>query len=226
MREKGKKRKNCHWGELPLALGSVLWVISVAVAVTLNCRSLYRYDMKRLEIPRNSGYSEEAVLENYDALIAYNRIWFRGPLRFPSMEMSETGEIHFAEVKEIFAVFQGLALGLALPLLLGYGWAVKKRRPEPFRLTAILSVGLPALLGGLIALNWDAAFVLFHKIFFRNDFWIFDGATDPVIRILPDEYFLHCAVMILLLVVGMALLFLLGYRILRKKQKQGDVSGS
>jgi integral membrane protein (TIGR01906 family) len=36
---------------------------------------------------------------------------------------------------------------------------------------------------------------------FRNDYWIFDEATDPVIMILPDAFFLHCAVMIILLIL-------------------------
>lgn len=48
--------------------------------------------------------------------------------------------------------------------------------------------------------NYDA-FTMFHEIMFRNDYWIFDEATDPVIMILPDAFFLHCAVMIILLIL-------------------------
>ena len=43
--------------------------------------------------------------------------------------------------------------------------------------------------------------MVFHRIFFRNDYWLFDSRTDPVILILPDAYFLHCALLILLLIV-------------------------
>ena len=35
---------------------------------------------------------------------------------------------------------------------------------------------------------------------FSNDYWLFDPAADPVILILPDGYFLQCAVLILVLV--------------------------
>ena len=72
----------------------------------------------------------------------------------------------------------------------------------------------------MIALNWDQVFVTFHKLFFSNDYWIFDPRTDPVITILPDEFFLHCAVMILCMVVCGGAVCLAVYLIERKKQKQ------
>ena len=69
----------------------------------------------------------------------------------------------------------------------------------------------------LVALNWDFCFVLFHKILFRNDYWIFDPACDPVITILPDAYFLHAAALILLCVLAASLFSLLLFRLLRRK---------
>ena len=60
-------------------------------------------------------------------------------------------------------------------------------------------------------------FVLFHKILFRNDYWIFDPACDPVITILPDAYFLHAAALILLCVLAASLFSLLLFRLLRRK---------
>mgnify|MGYP003420509014 CR=1 FL=1 len=75
----------------------------------------------------------------------------------------------------------------------------------------VRTVLIPAVLGLLMALNWDKAFVVFHKIAFDNDYWIFDAATDPVITILPDTFFLHCAAMILGLVVAGSVLCLIFY---------------
>ena len=58
-------------------------------------------------------------------------------------------------------------------------------------------MALPAVVGAFVAVNWDSAFVLFHRIAFDNDYWLFDPATDPVITMLPDAFFLHCALLIL-----------------------------
>ena len=79
------------------------------------------------------------------------------------------------------------------------------------RSASIITVLLPVIVGILCAFNWDAAFTLFHEIMFRNDYWIFDEATDPVIMILPDAFFFHCAVMIILLILIGSLLCM-GFR--------------
>ena len=85
-------------------------------------------------------------------------------------------------------------------------------------LAGILTVGIPAVLAAFIAMNWDKVFVLFHKIVFNNDYWIFDPVTDPVIMILPDTFFMHCALMILALVVLGSVICLLLYGISRHKK--------
>ena len=47
-------------------------------------------------------------------------------------------------------------------------------------------------------LDFDQAFTVFHSIFFPGkDNWLFDPATDPVILILPEEFFRSCAILIL-----------------------------
>ena len=88
----------------------------------------------------------------------------------------------------------------------------------PALLSGILTVAIPAALGVLIALNWETVFVLFHKIVFHNNYWIFDAATDPVITILPDTFFMHCALMILALVVLGSIICLLAYRHAKHKK--------
>lgn len=81
------------------------------------------------------------------------------------------------------------------------------------KLAGILTLIVPSICGILVAVNWERAFVLFHEIAFSNDYWLFDPVTDPVILILPDTFFLHCAVMILLLTAaGAAACFFTGVR--------------
>ena len=51
----------------------------------------------------------------------------------------------------------------------------------------------------LIDFSW--AFTMFHKLFFRNDYWIFDPRIDPIIIALPEELFMICGGAILILLV-------------------------
>jgi uncharacterized membrane protein len=69
-----------------------------------------------------------------------------------------------------------------------------------------------AVVGGACAVNFTRAFELFHAIAFPGKTnWLFDPELDAIIRILPEEFFFRCAVLILaLLLVGCVLLLLAG----------------
>lgn len=203
-----------------IALVLTLFLISAAVVVTLNFRPLYYLDVDALNIPALSGLPKKEILQNYNVLIDYNSIFGPETLEFPTLAMSETGRIHFEEVKNVFAFFELSMLVCGALSIAGIVYRHFRKSPGYLLLTGILSVALPAALGILIALNWQRVFVLFHKLVFNNDYWIFDAATDPVITILPDAFFMHCALMILALVVLGSVVCLLLYRHFRKTVKE------
>lgn len=201
-----------------MALVLTLTIISVSVVFTLAFRPLYYFDINALNIPERTGYSEEMIRENYDVLIDYNLSFGDDPLEFPSLAMSESGRIHFEEVKDIFNLFKYMAIGGVLISAAGI-WLMSRRKEYLYlKLTSILAVALPAVIGLFVAVNWDWAFVTFHHIAFNNDYWIFDPATDPVINILPDTFFMHCALLILGCVVLGSVVCGLVYRKLRRKK--------
>ena len=72
-----------------LALVLTLTIISVSVVFTLAFRPLYYLDISALDIPEQSGYSEDEIRENYDVLIDYNLSFGKEPLEFPTLAMSE-----------------------------------------------------------------------------------------------------------------------------------------
>lgn len=203
-----------------LALVLVLFIISAAVVVTLHFRPLYYWDIDLLNIVESSGYSREEIVQNYNVLIDYNSIFGPKELNFPTLAMSETGRIHFEEVKDVFLFFEITAIVAGVLSLAGILYRHFRRNSGYLLLAGILTVGIPAVLAVLIALNWDRVFVLFHKIVFNNDYWIFDAVTDPVITILPDTFFMHCALLILALVVLGSVICLLLYRYSKKKIKE------
>lgn len=205
---------------LLLALVLVLFIISSAVVITLNFRPLYYFDIDFLNIPAYSGLDRETIVENYDVLIRYNSVFGPKTLEFPSLAMSESGRIHFEEVKVVFNFFEITAMVSGVLSVIGILLQKKKKSTDYLLLAGILTVGIPAVLAVLIALNWQQVFILFHKIVFNNDYWIFDPKTDPVIMILPDAFFMHCALLILALVVLGSAVCLLLYGISKRKKKE------
>lgn len=195
-----------------MALVLTLMIISVSVVFTLAFRPLYYFDIDALDIAERTGYSEEMIRENYDVLIDYNLSFGEEELEFPSLPMSESGRIHFEEVKDIFNLFKYMAIAGVILSAVGIWLMSRKKEYLYLKMTSIFSVALPVVLGLLVAVNWDYAFVAFHHIAFDNDYWIFDPATDPVINILPDTFFMHCALMILACVVLGSLICGLAYR--------------
>ena len=201
-----------------LSLILMLFIISASVVITLNFRPLYYFDIGHLDITGSTGLSKEEIRENYDELIDYNSIFHSEPLNFPSFPMSESGRIHFEEVKDIFILFQFMFAITFILSAVGIWYLLRKKSFLFLKLTSIFTVAIPAVLGLFIATNWDRAFIMFHKLAFNNDYWIFDYETDPVITILPDTFFLHCGVLILSGVVMGSLVCFILYRILKKKE--------
>lgn len=202
------------------ALFLCLVIFCLSVSLTVLFRPLYYWDMEHLSIPERSGIPEAVCRENYDVLIDYNLLGGPSVLEFPDLSMSESGRIHFEEVKHIFICCQVIG-AVGLVWLAGRVLRQLRRCDRDFtwlRWTGRAALVLVALVGGLVAINWDRTFVLMHKILFRNDFWIFDAADDPVIHILPEPFFLHCGVLILILQVLFAAICLLLARHLKQKK--------
>lgn len=78
---------------------------------------------------------------------------------------------------------------------------------------------LPVVLGGLAALDFDRAFTVFHTVFFPGKTnWLFNPYTDPIILVMPQEFFMHCAMLIGFGVVSFSVGILLWER---KRLKKG-----
>lgn len=178
-------------------------VICIGVTVTVLARPLYYLDMYLLNIPETSGISAAACKLNYDTLIEYNLLGGPTELIFPTLKMSEIGRIHFEEVKDIFVSMQVIAIA-AVVLLLVWVLLYRKRKVSNIgwmRMTGIMLLVVASLVGVAVAIDWEATFEIMHQIFFQNDYWLFSAYTDPVITILPSEFFMHCGILIIVLVL-------------------------
>lgn len=193
---------------LALAVVLALGVLSGAVAVPILCRTFYYAQIGPLGLEEYTGLNEQVIREAYDDVLDYctgkTDTFSAGLLPF-----SQSGESHFADVRRLFLLdlrVLAVSLGALVVLLLFARW--RRLRPRRFLgrgpgfWGAAGLGGAFLIIGGLAALDFDRAFVVFHTLFFPGkDNWIFDWRTDPVILILPQDFFRNCAILVLLLLL-------------------------
>ncbi|OUP51275.1 TIGR01906 family membrane protein [Lachnoclostridium sp. An181] len=114
---------------------------------------------------------------------------------------NDQDRFHMGEVKVLF--LGGLKLRNILAcfavILFAVALFLKPRKGEMCKTILATLAGIVCALvviGILCAVNFDAVFVTFHHIFFDNDLWLFDPATDYMIRMLPEGFFFDMVVRI------------------------------
>ena len=199
-----------------VSLCLALAMIGASVIITLNIRDIYYNDIDKLNIESMSGLSREEIIENYDYLIDYNLSSNVGEFKLPTLTSSKPGKIHFEEVRDIFQNVKLLTIICGVIAIIGGILQIRKRDFKFLRNSSILIIILPVLLAIPIAINFNACFILFHKIMFSNDYWIFDPQLDPVINMLPEEFFMHMGITILVIMLIVSIILQLVYRLLKK----------
>ena len=92
-----------------------------------------------------------------------------------------------------------LVLILCLVLLPLTKADIRRVLPSSICIGTGLFIAATAGLALIISSNFTKYFVIFHHIFFDNDLWILDPATDMLINIVPEGFFMDTAARIALL---------------------------
>lgn len=209
------KKKNHKLLQIMFSISLSLFIISSAVKLTLLFKPLYYFDIQYLNIVENTGYSKEDIIKNYNYVINYLLNPLSKEFKLPSIEYSKYGQIHFKDVKRIFTSIDILLIVTGLFNIISFILNFKNKNINFLKQTYSILIFLPIILLSVFAVDFDSSFTIFHKIFFRNDYWKFDPELDPIINILPQEFFLHSA----LLIVSLIFLSILILRIAYKKLK-------
>ncbi|MGN0985326.1 MAG: TIGR01906 family membrane protein [Candidatus Enterenecus sp.] len=207
-----------------LAVLTAVALLTGAIAVPILCRPFYYAHIESLDLCRQTGLTEEQIRTAYDEMLDYclgAEEFSTGVLRW-----SESGKSHFTDVRGLF-LLDLKALAISASLLIVVLIAARLGRIQPGRLLGRgpafwAGAGLGGaflLVGGLAALDFDRAFIIFHALFFPGkDNWLFDPRMDEIITILPQEFFMDCALLILaILIIGCAALIL--YDLLRHRAR-------
>jgi len=180
-----------------------LLLITAAIALPIYIRPFYYAHIGPMGLPEYVGLTAEQIREGYDAILDYLTLPGR---KFSAgvFPYSPEGEAHFADCKVLFNLNSHVLLLSGAGLLI-LGLLRKAGKTGPYRLgkvsaarwAAVCALVLPLVLGSLAALDFDRAFVIFHSLFFPGKSnWLFDWRTDPIILVLPQDFFMHCGMLI------------------------------
>lgn len=196
--------------------------IVFSVLITLNISPLIYYILIKFnKIPKFNNISCYELLKDYKNIITYLNSSNIDRLTFENFKMSAIGEFHFLEVKEIFSSLYLLGLSsLILCLLIFTFLKVFKLKISlrGFNLFFYEVLFLACFLIISFYLNFSKMFTLFHRIFFNNDYWIFDPKKDEIINVLPEEYFLLLSLFTLILVISFSIISKVFYTLKKRKK--------
>ena len=195
-----------------------LFIITGIIQLSVRFKEIYYLDVDYLGIDKLSGLSKEEIKLNYDYLIKYNLDKENTEFNMPTIASSKEGKIHFKEVRDIFQNTVKLFKLSLVVSLIGLYLNIKNKNYNFLKITSRLLIYTPIILLIPIIINFDKSFILFHKIMFNNDYWIFDPNLDPVIEILPDTFFFHMGIVILTLIILSSITCSLLYKLLNKKK--------
>lgn len=197
-----------------------LSLVGIGLAIALNFRPLYYWNIGWLDLEKSSGLTADVIKENYNALIDYCSPFCFKELCFPTLTASVSGLSHFAEVKVIFNIVYITGFASMILTIIWFSYKRRSRERNYLKVCGIVSLVIPVLLVLACIIDFDGLFIMFHKIVFSNDDWIFDPKTDPIINLLPETYFMECALVIAATVIIGAAVVLIVYA--KKNNRRGD----
>ena len=188
---------------------SMLCFLAVAILLTIYLTWLfYPLEISWLHLENKVYLKSTTIQYNFNILMNYLTNPFQQKLSMPDFHSSAAGLHHFKTVKYLFHLVQLVFLATLPVVYLFVKHIIKKGYLSVFSKAILSIVWLPIIVGAIaFGIGFDAFFTLFHKILFIGDnTWLFDPRKDPIIWILPEEFFLHTFLLFFAIYEGCGLL--------------------
>lgn len=198
-----------------LSILTAVILLTASIAVPILFRPFYYAHIEPLQLCEQTGLTRDEVKTAFNEMLDYclgAEEFSTGVLRW-----SESGKSHFTDVRVLFLLDLRVLAAAVIAWIIVRGIAYLTKR-QPGKLLSRgysfwAGTGLAAvflIIGALAATNFDRAFTIFHTLFFPGkDNWLFNPAEDQIINILPQTFFMNCAILILaILLVGCLALIL------------------
>jgi len=213
---------------IPLYVASVIFILCVPFfLITSNIRwvandlKLYEYGFEKYNVSRETGLSDEELVNITKGLIDY----LNSGVLDETMDIFSDNEIaHLRDVRGLIQLcytIQWTTLGY-ISLFITAGFIYKRRQFFHLFNIVVAAGSIASILGvavtgiaALVDFNW--LFVTFHRVFFSNDLWISSGYLP---QIYTEGFFYDAAKILAATTVLESLLMglIAGFFILRRRR--------
>ena len=174
--------------------------VSLAIIISINLSVLLIHF-------NGVGVTSSQLMGDYLRLIYYLQSPWVNQLSFHFLAISKSALEHFSSVRHLI---------LSNELVSLFSWGIiafiqkkEKKRNQLLMLISLINYVSVALLifVSLLAVNFNSAFIKFHQLIFRQNNWVFNPKTDPIILAMPSDFFLK--LFCLCLLFSLIILYLL-----------------
>jgi integral membrane protein (TIGR01906 family) len=189
-------------GLVAVAISAALVLVAVAIVPYLNPLWV-AFEQGRTNAAGLTGFSETDLRTVTNSILEDLMV---GPPAFDvelngAPVLSEAERLHMRDVRDVFSGFYGVAsTGLAI-LAIAFWRAGRRRvgwtRGQAWRGVRLGATGLAAVVvvaGVIVTFAFDAAFEVFHRLFFADGSYLFDPDTDRLVQLFPEAFWSETAI--------------------------------
>lgn len=204
----------------------MLLMLTASIGLPIYVRGFYFLHVKPLDIVNQSGFDLQTITDGFNDLMDY--LTLSKPFSIGAIPYSAEGQSHFQDCKVLFDLNAWVMLSSAVVLaIILIVCKVKKIKPHRFGdhspafFAGVTLLSTFVLIAAIGSIDFDATFEAFHKIFFPGKTnWVFNPRTDPVINILPEEFFRNCAILIVSSIIVLCVTCIICDAVQRSKNRK------
>ncbi|USS88604.1 TIGR01906 family membrane protein [Fructilactobacillus hinvesii] len=193
------------------------WFFGFAIIVGINSGCLYHLCVLGLHLNQQFHVSTRVLMDNFHQMVTYIQFPWKNQMNLHFYRLSPAAQSHFYDVKQLVEKIELVFLLLSSWL----AWACFKQKiyRQIWRLESLLDVTMIVIgvISFFLLLDFQDCFIYFHRLIFQRQTWIFNPQIDPIINVLPDQYFgAAFALVVVTFLGGLLSLRLVGYYQLKK----------
>lgn len=170
----------------------ILFSITMSTFLVINANFIYGIVIKYLDLNDKYHVSLNVLLHNLKVMTDFIQDPFINGMNLTPYHLSKGAYEHFTDVRKL-VMLDYLILALST-LYLIITWYKKIIQRELWKLTDYLkrTMIILWLLMLICLIDFNDIFIYLHEMIFPNHNWVFSPKKDPIINVLPDQYFLCC----------------------------------
>ncbi|MFV0382092.1 MAG: TIGR01906 family membrane protein [Breznakia sp.] len=190
------------WLSYVIAICSVYCFLFIAIQTNVFSRSFYASVNSSLEIAADMNITDADYTKGMDVLLSYIE-GSREDIEVAITEQDDPVELfnqkekkHMVDVRNLYISARYIAIAALIIMVFFIGILRYTQKDEwvgvlatGFQTIAVLFMFILAALSLYASVDFTGFWTQFHKLFFSNDLWLLNPATDRMIQMLPEAVF-------------------------------------